>query len=392
MRVRFGSRVVQAAAAYLLSAGLAAGATRGAPDLTPALNAFLTANPEVPGVVVTVRSGATGLDWSGAAGVADRASKTPLTPQHAFRIASVTKLFTAAAVLRLAESGRLDVDAPIARYLAAETVAALRAGGYDTDRILVRHLLAHTAGLFDYAEAPAFNAAILAQPCKRWTRSEEVALAMAKGKPLGAPGEVFGYSDTGYVLLGEIVERVTGEPLAAAVRRLVGFGRLRLAHTFWEDGRDRAAASRPSPLFKSYIGPLDTSGVDPSFDLYGGGGLVSTTRELAAFVRAAARGEVFADRGTLALAMAAPSATRPATGPVYALMGEWSTIGGEACWGHTGFFGTYAFYCPATDTTYAFHFGLGAAAVKLKPLMDGLTPATRRPAPPPAPSPSTASR
>ena len=372
---RFGITLIVCAAFGLGSPAVA----NPRADLQSALDRFVAANPAAPGVVATVRSPGRGIDWSGAAGLADRGAKTPLTPTHAFRIASVTKLFVAATALRLAEDGRIDLASPIAAYVDPASTTQLRAGGYDPGKILVRQLLTHTSGIADYAQNPLYAGALLGNPAHKWTRREQIQFAMDKAKPVGAPGQRFGYSDTGYILLGEIIERATGKPLSAAVRQTLGFDRLRLADSFWEDGKDRPARARP--MAKSYLGDIDTSALDASFDLFGGGGIVSTTQDLTSFVRAAATGHVFARPGTTVAALAVPAAERDASEAPYAQMGTWLTIGGEQCWGHTGFFGTFAFNCPMSDTTYAVQYGLGGVPVRIADLLEALSrAASGRPA------------
>src|SRR5206468_13081783 len=97
-------------------------------------------------------------------------------------------------------------------------------------------------------------------------------------------GTDFHYSDTGYVLLGEILERQTGHSLAGAYRSLLGLDRLGLLHTYLETLEPTPAQA--TPRAHQYLGTTDTAGFDPSFDLYGGGGLVSTVNDLTRFYRA----------------------------------------------------------------------------------------------------------
>ena len=138
-----------------------------------------------------------GLRWRGAAVVLDRASGSPLRASDGYRIASITKTFTSAAILRLADRGSLTLRAPVARYLpVAYRQAALRDGGYDTGRITVRMLLQHTAGLYDYAGTGAYLQALLADPGHRWSRLEQLRFAMANGEPVAPPGRSCSYSDT----------------------------------------------------------------------------------------------------------------------------------------------------------------------------------------------------
>ena len=122
-----------------------------APDVTGQLQAVVEetvrVSVSIPGLILHLEAPGEHLDVSVAAGVADRATETPLTPDAGFRIASNTKTFTAAAVLRLVEQNRLALDTPIDGLLAPETVDALLAGGYRPDAITVRHLLVHTSGI-----------------------------------------------------------------------------------------------------------------------------------------------------------------------------------------------------------------------------------------------------
>jgi len=309
-----------------------------------------------PGMLLHVDAPRYGLSWSGAAGLADRATGRPLTPDDEARVASVTKTFTAATVLRLVGQGHIALDAPIGRYLPAAYTTLLAGGGYRPDRITVRHLLRHTGGLADYANTDAFDAAVRAAPAHRWTRLEQVRFALAHGRPVAPPGAVYHYADTGYVLLGEIIERVSGLPLAAAYRSLLRFGPLGLAHTYLET-LEPAPPDRPPRAHQYYAG-LDLERVDASFDLYGGGGLVSTMADLGRFYRALLRGQVFARRGTLRAMLAIPAtnaddADDARRGDGYGMGIYRLTAASAACWGHDGAWGTFAFHCPALDLTIA---------------------------------------
>src|SRR5262245_4186273 len=314
--------------------------------LDRALKQFARAHPAFPGVALAVR--APGLAWSGAAGVADRASGRPLARSAGFRIASVTKTFTAAAILRLVEEGKLSLDDPIARHLSAATITVLRRGGYDVDAIRVKQLLQHTSGLYDYAENQAFQAFVVSHPHHRWTRAEQISFAMTHGKPLSPPGAQFHYSDTGYILLGEVLERVTGHGLAAAYRRLLGFNRLGLDQTYLETLEPKPEQAMPRA--HQYLGQLDTASFDPSFDLYGGGGLVSTVDDLSLFYRALFTGHVFARPSPLRTMLG-----QPATAGVNDLgMGIFAeSIGHQVCWHHDGFWGTTVLHCPRLGVTIA---------------------------------------
>jgi len=345
--------VLVVAALLVGCVGIAAAAGDGATGdgearrrLLAGLEADLDANPSVPGEVVAVR--APGLDVTVAAGLADVSEGVPLRAETPFRIASVTKTFVAAAVLKLVERGDLRLDAPISKYLSPESLAVLRADGYRPRRITVRQLLTHTAGLFDYATTDAYDAVNVDDPGHRWTADEQLRFATEHGDPLGAPGKVYEYSDTGYVLLGEILGHVTGEPLPVAVRQLVDFRRLGLNHTYWEtlEPEPPGGVALAHPYFDTFDGAM----LDPSHDLYGGGGLVSTVGDLTRFYRALFHGRVFDDPRILRLMTKISGPGRRAG----AGMGIFRVdVDGERCFGHLGFWGTQTIHCPRLDLTFA---------------------------------------
>src|SRR4051794_16299040 len=317
--------------------------------LAAATDAFAAAHPAYPGVMLAVVSPQ--FRWRGSAGDPAFGSPAVLDPRAGFRIASVTKTFTAASVLRLVETRRLGLDDPIAAHLAPATVALLRGGGYDPEAIHVRHLLMHTSGLYDYAADPKFVEYVLTHGRHHWTRAGQVRFAMTHGKPYAPPGKAFHYADTGYVLLGEIVERVTGRPLASAFRRLLGFEKLGLTRTYLESLEPRPQAA--GPRAHQYYQRIDATGFDPSFDLYGGGGLVSTVGDLARFYRALLHGQVFEKRATLRTMLGKPNSRRIADLGMGIFSEQVGGRSGEDCWGHSGFWGTTVIHCPTSDVTVA---------------------------------------
>lgn len=306
------------------------------------------ASASIPGLALHVEAPGQHLDVSVAAGVADRATATPLTPDAGFRIASNTKTFTAATILRLVEQSQFGLDASIADLLAPETVDAMRAGGYRPDAITVRQVLLHTGGIYNHGQDPAFHAAVEAEPAKRWARLELVRFAMDHGDPIGEPGTVYSYSDTGYLLLGEIIERAAGAPLAVAYRTLLDFEGLHLDATYLEpfEPVPPGIAARAH----QYIGDFDGFDMDPSFDGYGPAGLVSSVDDLSTFYRALLRGDVFTKPETLDTMLEIPASN----GESGAGMGIFRVdLGGNTCWQHSGFWGTFVLTCRQIDITVA---------------------------------------
>ena len=316
-------------------------------ELQALLDNFLTTHPDVPGVSLHVEAPRLGLSWSGAAGVADRTSGARLTPANPFRIASITKTYTAAATLRLVEDGVLTLDDPILSHLPSEFVEILSAGGYDSRAITIRHLLTHTSGLYDYADDPMFYRKV-SDPNKRWTRLEQLRLALDYGRPYGRPGETYHYSDTGYILLGEIIERGTALPLGEAFRRLLNYNALGLTATWIETLEPVPPGA--APRAHQYMGNTDTYATDPSYDLYGGGGLVATTQDLTRFLRGLFIGKVYRKPETLDLMLSTvvvPDQGRYRVGIYF------TEMDGVRGWGHGRFLNTWSYYFPELDVAFA---------------------------------------
>lgn len=344
-------------------------------DLQRILDSLLATDPATPGLALHVESPRYGLSWTGTAGVADRATNAPLGPRHAFRIASNTKTYVAAAVLKLWESGKLRLDSPIGVYLSRETTAVLSRGGYDAGSITVRHLLTHTSGVFDWGDLPEYGERIAADPKHRWSRAEQLALAVDRGKPYGRPGEVFRYSDTGYNLLGEIIERVTGKSWAPALRQTLGFSGIGLNETWLESLEEKPAGV--SDRAHQYLGAIDTYDWDPSLDLWGGGGYAATVRDMALFTRGLFTGLVYQTRTTKDSMLTTVAARE---GPAYrgggsriARQGNYRMgiavvdYAGVPTYVHGGFWGTFALYVPHWDLSIA-----GAQTQQQSRLLDAL--------------------
>jgi D-alanyl-D-alanine carboxypeptidase len=325
-----------------------------AADLESILRDHMAATPTIAGEALALRM--PGFEWSGAVGSV-AGSNTPLTPNHAFRIASVTKSFTAAAILRLMEMGKLDITQPITNYVSKESGDLLREEGYDLEAITVQQLLSHTSGIYDYAMDDAFTQKVFADPTHAWTRSEQIKHAMDHGKATGKPGEKYSYSDTGYILLGEIIERKTGQNLAAAVRTLLRFKKIGLVDTYWEQMETKQGKA---PFAGNLFESTDLTKANHSFDLFGGGGVISSTRDLTTFFRALVRGELFDDRRTLAVLLTIPPAKRGNSGhEIYANGVYQFNVGQVNCLGHGGFWGQIVAYCPSKDLTFAWTFNHG---------------------------------
>lgn len=276
------------------------------------------------------------------------AANKEVTPDTPMRIASNTKTFVAATVLRLWEQKRIDLDAAIAPLIDPVLDTRLKADGYDTAKITVRHLLSHSGGLYDHGSDPRYEAAMRADPTHKWDRASLIGLLTEYADPQSAPGTEFRYSDDDYILLGDMIERITGKNLAAAVREQLKLDTLGLHSAYWEvyEAPRRGAL----PRARQFLGDTDVTNVDPSFDLYGGGGIVMSPRDLATFFKALFEGRIFARPATLQVML---TEGKHKNADVYRFgIFVRHTPAGDIYW-HSGFWGTYAAYSPDTGIAAA---------------------------------------
>src|SRR5215467_4102358 len=140
-----------------------------------------------------------------AAGLADRGSRQAMTPDRLFKIGSCTKTFVAATLMSVVRETGVPLTEPVAAWFPDLPFAT---------RIRVRQLIAHTAGL------PEFEFIMPMEPGRTWRPQEIVDLALTAG-PSAEPDAACAYNNTGYVLAGMLIERLTGSTLAAEIRRRV---------------------------------------------------------------------------------------------------------------------------------------------------------------------------
>ena len=177
------------------------------------------------GAVAVMRDGK--LIYARGFGYADVENQTPVQPDALFRIASVSKPITAAAIMKLVEEGKLELDDRVAPFIAHLTPAQGATIDARWEQITIRHLLNHTGGWdrtkpnggFDPIDRPAIAAAAVNAPAPA---SGETLIRYMKGMPLDFDqGAKFAYSNFGYIILGRVIERVSGMPYAEYVRARV---------------------------------------------------------------------------------------------------------------------------------------------------------------------------
>jgi EmrB/QacA subfamily drug resistance transporter len=252
----------------------------------------------IPGVFADVRDA--DQIWRGASGVADVGTGRPVSPDMRQRVGSVTKTFTAAAILQQVEKGRIQLDAPIGGYL-PQLVPGERGA-----KITVRMLLNHTSGIPDYLQYAFPSLQGTPSPTslddnrfRQFSSVELIEMGMTAPPtvPPGAPTGV--YSNTNYLLLGQLLDQVSGTTAEEYITRNV-IERAGLEHTEFPAGPN---IEEPHPrMYEALHGlidpPRDYSDYDMSW-VRTGAALVSTMDDLNRFYEALLAGEIV-DRSSLA--------------------------------------------------------------------------------------------
>jgi D-alanyl-D-alanine carboxypeptidase len=262
--------------------------TAAPPAFSPAIQRQLqqaldqtVANPAVPGAIVGIWIPGRGT-WVRAAGLADRATRRPMQVQDYTRIGSITKTFIGTLVLQLVGEGKLGLDDPIQQW--APEVPNAR-------HITVRELLNMSSGLYDYfgdrqwlqqAVSPRTGLAL-----RQWTPQQLVRFAVAH-KPYFPPGRGYHYSSTNFILLGLIVEQVTGQPVEDVLRARI-LRPLGLQHTFLPTSNGLPA---PNDVGYYPISPhrlVNETTMNPSGG-WTAGAMISTLADLHTWAQALATG------------------------------------------------------------------------------------------------------
>lgn len=315
-----------------------------AAELDNVLNMIVEGISSIPGApagALLVRS----PDWeySNAAGFTALDSDEAVEPNTPFQIGSNTKMMTSTLILQLHEAGELDIEAPISTYL--PEIAPRIPNGED---MTVRHLLQHRAGIWDYVDGtkdPETNASLgdglfysaldsdeaLRQ---QYEPQELIDFAIENGTPLFEPGSTtengqpnFSYCNTCYVLLGMIIEAVTGESYAENLQAHI-FEPLGMSDTYLVEGVPEEGSTP-----RGYLEGEDVTDFNLSM-AWSAGAVVSTPQDMATYITALLNGELYEDPATLELMLADPVINAP-TGGNYAL-GIQDKGFGAGVWGHGG--------------------------------------------------------
>lgn len=236
---------------------------------------------KLPGLQASIQT-ADGLTWSGVSGTTDPERRIPLSRKHIIRVGSVTKTFTAVLILQLVERSELSLQDPLSKWFPSFPNAR---------DITIRDLLTHRSGVYEILRSPAVLGSLLL-PQKRWQPNELVEIAAQHGP--GTQGE-YSYSNTNYILLGLIAEKITGQDVATLYRQRI-FEPLHLSDTYFVPYE-----TTPQRLISSYdrdliplpgLYELKPDSVSVATAAYTSGAMVSTADDLRSFYSALFSGEL----------------------------------------------------------------------------------------------------
>jgi D-alanyl-D-alanine carboxypeptidase len=306
-------------------------------------------NKKSIGISIHVESPKRGISHSFTTGYSDKTQKHKLETNEPGLIASNIKTFVSATILKLIENGKLKIDQPINELLSSKTLKLFKSDGYQLQKIKVFHLLSHTSGIGSYVDDDYIDF-VNKNPTHRWTRQEQLLRTVEVSDPLDNPGMVFKYADVNYLLLTEIIQEITGKPFYKAMRDVLNYSKLNL-NDLWMPTLEKKPTG-VQRLVNQYWDTYqwDSSKIDISWDLYGGGGIACTPENLSRFIYQLFNHKIIQDKNVLDLIYKKVEVEKPWIHPYY--MGIYEESYRELKgYGHGGFWGTKVIYFPKIDTS-----------------------------------------
>ena len=314
--------------------------------LAKAIADFMTEH-HFPGIIVGAWVPGKGT-YVVARGKSDLKTGKPMGIDDKFGIGSVTKSIVATVLLQLVDEGKLKLDDKASKYISWVP---------NGEKITIRQLLNMTSGLYNYTEDETLLAAVAADPLKKWA-PEELARAGVSGKPYFPPGGGWHYSNTNTILVGLIIEKITGDKLEDEVKNRI-IDRLGLKNTYFPEGPNMTAPYAHGYNYdkegKEYT---EATRIDPSF-LWAAGAMVSNFRDLKVWAEALGTGKLISKAMQKERErfndMVPPGMPEPANGmdPGYglAMVKYDNTNNFVGITGRTNAYDTQVFYRPSEEAT-----------------------------------------
>ncbi|MGX5466487.1 serine hydrolase domain-containing protein [Bacillus toyonensis] len=276
-----------------------------------------------PGILANISKG--GKTWSYAAGIVDVRTKKPMKADFRFRIGSVTKTFIATVLLQLSGENRLNLDDSIEKWLPG----VIQGNGYDGNQITIRQILNHTSGIADYMNSKDFD---IMDTKKSYTAEEFVKMGISL-PPEFAPGKGWSYSNTGYVLLGILIEKVTGNSYAEEIENRI-IEPLDLSNTFLPGNSSVIPGTKHARGYIQLDGASELKDVTYINPGSSDGDMISTADDLNKFFSYLLSGKLLKEQQLKEMLTTVPT-DREGTGYGLGIV-EFKLPNGVSVWGHRG--------------------------------------------------------
>lgn len=313
------------------------------------VDSAFAAHPKSIGLIYHIEIPEKQISWTYAVGYTDSLKQESLNSNQPILVASNTKTFVAATILKLVEKGYFKLDDSIENLISLESKILLQSDQYDLSKITVRHLLSHTSGITDYVDKDYFDF-IGSHSKLRWTRDAQIKRTVELNEKKAEPGENYSYADVNYLLLTEIMESQNKKDFTKTIRILLDFKQYNLNNTWFETLEKRPSKLGQFPHQCWTSRGFDSHNFDPSWDLYGGGGIASTTKEMALFFDALFRAKLILNPDLL------NEMTRDqgiVENSKYGLGIMSINFFGEPMFYHGGFWGTDVMYSPDLKASFS---------------------------------------
>lgn len=319
------------------------------------------------GIQMRIVSPLFGIDDAFATGTYEHDGEHALLPNQPFHAASIGKLFTAVTIMQLAEEGALDIADPIADYLTADVRAGLFVhGGVDYGQdVTIGQLMEHTSGVADYFADPVDSGLTVQQDITQnvdtlWTPEMLLDVSRQRQRAVGTPGKQFHYADTGYVLLGLIIEKIEQKPFHQVLADRI-FVPLAMVDSYMPY-RSTPTNPQPLPMADAWVDGVNIRAARSISADWAGGGVVTTPDDLVRFNQALHNETLISEASYLRMI----TMRNPFRTGLYYGVGMMAVRFGEFSWtldflpeslGHIGILATHLWYEPMTETTVVLNYG-----------------------------------